>query len=375
MRHDEASRLRIQNIRFHILEKIYVNFQTSLIMSRRLTYPLKNRALLMRHSFLTPLLIAATATPLSQAQSIHEGIAKDAAGGCAIWGQIVTPGRSLEQVTDVELVDGTHKHSQKTRAINGNFDFRAVPPGMYQFRVLDRSGRLIYRMANSLKGDDDHVIIVVPQIRSPRSAVNVVSFRELGHKIDAKARKEFEAAKKAFYDGKLQTSSEHLIKALDIDPQFMEARTTLADAYAQMDRLEEALQQAQKAYETNPAFPESAYDYAILLMATKHYEMCETVVRGVMRNQNYVAELKATLAISLISQGRNLAEALALLEQAGAEFPMSRLLAASALVDVRQPDEARNQLKAYLNSANKCERKQVEAWIQGSMPGEHTAGH
>jgi tetratricopeptide (TPR) repeat protein len=328
----------------------------------------------MRHHLLTFTLIAAAVTPRSQAQSIHEGMAKDPAGNCAIWGQIVTPGRSLEEPTEIELLDGNHKLRQKTRAINGNFDFHAVPPGMYQFRLSDGSGHPIYKTANALKGDDDHVIIVVPQVRSVLSRAYIVSFVELGHKINSKARKEFDIAKQAYYDGKLQLSAEHLLKALEIDPQYMEARTTLSDAYAQMDRIEEALQQAKKAFEINPTFPESAYNYAILLMATNNYEMSETVTRSVIKNQNYIAELKAALAVSLISQGRNLTEALALLEEAGSEFPLSRLLAASAFVEVRQPAEARNQLKAYLNSANKCERKQVEAWIAGSIPGEHLSG-
>ena len=326
----------------------------------------------MRHHYLTFILIVAAMTPRLHAQ---EGMAKDGmTGNCAIWGQLVTPGRSLDEPTDIEILDGNHKRSQKTRAINGNFNFNAVPPGFYQFRVLDRSGRQLYKVPKTLKGNGDYVIIVVPQVRSPRSGINVISFTELRHTIDAKARKEFKVAEKAFYDGQFQISAEHLVKVLEIDPQYTEARATLVDAYVTMDRIEDALRQAQKAFDMNPTFPESGYLYAILLMTTKNYEMCETVVRGMLKNQNYLAELQATLAVSLISQRRNLTEALGLVEQSAAEFPVARLLAANAFAELRQPTEARNQVKAYLTSANKCERKELEAWIIRSMQGERLSG-
>jgi len=326
----------------------------------------------MRHHYLTFILIVAAMTPRLHAQ---EGMAKDGmTGNCAIWGQLVTPGRSLDEPTDIELLDGNHKRSQKTRAINGNFNFNAVPPGFYQFRVLDRSGRQLYKVPKTLKGNGDYVIIVVPQVRSPRSGINVISFTELRHTIDAKARKEFKVAEKAFYDGQYQISADHLVKALEIDPQYMEARATLVDAYVTMDRIEEALQESRRAFEMNPTFPESAYLYAILLMTTKNYEVCETVVRDMLKNQNYVAELKATLAVSLINQRRDLTEALGLLQQSADEFPVARLLAANAFAEVRQPAEARNQVKEYLTSANKCERKALEAWIIKSTPGVRLGG-
>jgi predicted Zn-dependent protease len=68
--------------------------------------------------------------------------------------------------------------------------------------------------------------------------------------------------------------------------------------------------------------------------------------------------------VSLIGQGRNVAEALALVQQAASEFPLSRILAANALVETRQFAEAVKQVKEYLNSsANPCERPQLEKWI------------
>ncbi len=307
-----------------------------------------------RHNlFFLAIFIAVTMESHAQSTAVTAG------GGCAIWGQVVVPGRSLEAPIDVELLTGDHKPSQKTRAINGNFDFAAVPPGRYLFRVLDSSGQEIYWHTRVLKGTDDHVIIQVPQLRS-----ETLSLAELKHKPNPKAQNEVSAAEKSLRDGGFQESAHHLERALEIDPENQEALTMLAATYLNMGHMEEAVQQAQKAFETNPAFPASAYQYAVLLMLKKNYEMCEEVARSLIRNQDYVAEAKAMLAVSLIGEGRNVAEALALVQQAASEFPLSRILVANILVETRQPAEAVKQVKEYLNSSvNPCERAQLEKWV------------
>jgi tetratricopeptide (TPR) repeat protein len=304
-------------------------------------------------------------------QSHAESTGTATRGGCAIWGQVVAPGRSLEEPMDVELVMGNRQPSQKTRVFHRNFDFAAVPPGRYLLRVLDTFGREIYWRTEVLKGTDDHLIVQIPQLPA---AASTLSLSELKHKTNSKAQDEIKNAEKALRNGKLQESADHLLKAVEIDPQDPNALTMLAATYAQMDRIDEALQQAKKAFETNPAFPSSGYQYALLLMLTKNYEMCETVARSVIRHQDYVAEVKALLAVSLIGQRRNLAEALSLVEQAATEFPLAHLLSANVLVDTSQAAEAVKQVRAYLNSsANPCERKQLEDWIV-EVTG-HSAGY
>ena len=285
-------------------------------------------------------------------------------GRCAVWGHVITPARRMQDPTVIELIGVNSKSKQKSQVVNGNFDFDVVLPGWYQFRILDRFGREIHKRPFELKGNGDHVTIAVPEQRSVDSTGNVISFAELKHQISAKARREFDAAYKTLNNGELQTSSEHLVRALEIDPQYAAARTTLAAVYFEMGRLQEALPQAQKAFEINPTYPESGYDYAALLFFTKDYKTCETAVRSAIRNQYYTAQLQALLAVSLIGQGRNLAEAFSLLGKAATDYPQGRLLAAEALMETQQPGAAVNQLRTYLNSsANECERVEIETRI------------
>jgi len=116
--------------------------------------------MIMRHYCWLFAFLSVAAISRSQTQSVKEG----AEGHCAIWGQIVTSGRSLKDATSVELVVGNHQPSQKTRVINGNFDFHLVPPGWHQFKIFDQSGRLLYQTTKSLKGGDDQVMIQLPQL-------------------------------------------------------------------------------------------------------------------------------------------------------------------------------------------------------------------
>ncbi len=321
----------------------------------------------MRHHVWTLVLISIAGATQSEAQSTKE----DTPGTCAIWGQIVTPGRSSEERADIELAVENHKPSQKTRVINGNFNLPSVPPGWYQFRVLDQAGRMIYKLTKFLKGANDHVIIQLPQPLSTPSVANTISCSELRHKTTRKAQDEFNASEKAADTGNLQKSSEHLLKALQIDPEYPEARANLAALYARMNRIQEALQEAQRVFEMNPGYPEAGSIYAFLLMFTKNYQQCESVARCTIRKQYYTAEMKAALAVSLIGQRRNLDEALVYLGQAVSEYPRARLFAADALVETGQPIMAANQVRTYLkSSANHCERKELEAWVAGLMPPE-----
>ena len=305
----------------------------------------------------SPLIAAAGDSPAR----IIEEVSPDS---CGIWGQIVIPGRSLQEPTVIEIIGKDSAPSRKIRVIDGNFSSSSVPPGQYQIRVSDPSGHVFYKETKALNGTGDHIIISVPQPRSVLSDANTVSVATLKHETPRKARAEFDAAWKAVQNGNTQTSVEHLLRAVDIDPQYPEARINLAVHYTQMGRYPEALQQGQKAFEIDSGIPDVGKNYAMILMINKKYRDCETVARCMIRNQNYTAEMKAVLAVSLIGQRQDVDEALAYLRQAVTEFPLARLLAANTLLEIGWREEAVNQVRTYLNtSANPCERAQLEIWI------------
>jgi len=307
--------------------------------------------------FMLTLIAAAGQSP---ARSIEE----DAPDNCAIWGQVFVPGRSLQEPTFVELVGKNGMTNQKVPVINGNYRFKSVAPDWYQFRISDQSGREIYRETKAVQGSGENIVISTPQARPAHSGAYTVSFAELKRTTPRKALDEYNAAVKDAANGALRTSIERLLKALEIDPHFPEARINLAVEYNRMGLHQEALQQSRRAFELNPENLEVRYRHAMLLLAAKNYQECEAVTRHVIRNQWYTAQMKAALAISLIGQRRDFAEALDYLEQAATEFPMARLLAVNTFIEIGWNEAAVNQMRTYLNlSANPCERARLETWI------------
>ena len=288
----------------------------------------------------------------------------DAPDSCAIWGQLIVPGRSSEEPVFVEIVGRAGVPSQKVQVINGNFRFKFVPPESYQFRVFDQSGHVMYKEVKAVRGTNDHIIIATRQVPSAGSKSAVVSLAALKHKTPRKALDEFEAGAKAAESGDAQKGIEHWISALKIDPQFSEARINLAVQYGKMGRHQEALQEGQTAYELNPKNREVGYRYAMMLLANKHYRECETIARSVIRDQWYIAQMKTALAVSLIGQKRDFAEAFRNIREAAEDFPIARLLAAETLAEIGWRESAINQIRTYLNSsANPCERARLEAMI------------
>ena len=101
-----------------------------------------------------------------------------------------------------------------------------------------------------------------------------------------------------------------------MDPHFPEARINLAVEYNRIGRPQEALQQSRLAFALNPQNPEVRYRHAMLLLAAQNYQECEAVARSALGSQWYTAQMKAALAVSLIGQRRDFAEAIYYLQQA-----------------------------------------------------------
>ena len=290
---------------------------------------------------------------------------------CEAWGVIVSSNRSIAEGMKIELVREGEARPQSTRVIQGAFDFRSIHPGIYHFRVIDRSGNTVVWKTQSLKGIDDHVIIYLPYEISEPSLKNVVSRGELNHKIPRQAQNAFRTALKAEELGNLPESIEAFKKALTIDPLFVEAEINLAMQYNRSRQPEQAITHAQRAFEMRSGDPDAARTLAMILLDAKHYVQIERVARLMLMKQQAVWEMHGLLAISLIGQRRNLDEAFAHLELAAKNFPIARWLIANTLIEAGLPELAAVQINNYLkSSANQCERESMESWVASLVQSE-----
>ena len=297
---------------------------------------------------------------LAQSQSAPE----NRPNRCELWGVIVSSNRSSAEGMKIEFVREGEARRQSMRVIQGAFDFPSIHPGIYHFRVIDRSGKIVVWKTQALNGIDDHVVIYLPYAISEPSVKNIVSRVELNHKIPRQARNAFHVAQKADERGDLPESIEAFEKALTIDPRFVEAEINLAMQYTRSRQPEQAIAHAQRAFEMRSGDPDTARTLALILLDAKQYVQIERVARLMLIKQQAVSEMHGLLAISLIGQRRNLDEAFAQLELAAKDFPITRWLAANTLIETGLPKLAAAQINSYLkSSANECERDSLESWI------------
>jgi hypothetical protein len=288
---------------------------------------------------------------------------------CELWGQVVASGRLAADGMQVELTGNSQVPRQRTRIVDGAFDFRPVPAGTYQFRLFDRSGQLIVRRTQTLNGSNDDVVLRLPYPLKEPSAANVVSLAELSHSVPRQALDAFHAGLKAIDADDRLKSIECFHRAVSIDPQYAEAETNLAVLYSGIGRSEEAFQHAQRAFDINPGWVEAGHTLAMLLIGTKRYVQSESLARAMLANQQAVPEMHAILAISLIGQRRSFEEAFGHLRLASEDFPIARLLAANTLVEIGLPTVAATQISSYLEfSAHECERAALESWMANVDP-------
>jgi tetratricopeptide (TPR) repeat protein len=277
---------------------------------------------------------------------------------------VVFPDHQNTDGMEVELSGNRQAPRQRVNVVSGGFDLQPVPAGTYLFRLIDRSGNVIYRYRESLNGSNDDVILRLPYDRTKLPLANVVSLAELGYKVPRQAADAFHAALKAVDSGELLKSIEYFQKAVAIDSQYVEAENNLAVLYNRIGRSEEGLPHAQRAFEIDPGWAETGHTLAVLLVAAKRYVQVEALARAMLARQEAVPEMQGFLAVGLIGQRRNLDEAFEHLRLAAEQFPMARLLAANALVEIGLPSVAAVQVNGYLQSgAPECEQATLKRWM------------
>jgi len=282
---------------------------------------------------------------------------------CELYGRVLTPSSLSESRLEIQLAGDKTTPRQKTKLVNGTFEFKGVPPGPYQFRILDQFGKIILQTTVQINGTGDHVLMRIPPEKREPFVGNVVSFRQLHRKIDGKAMKAFEEAERAAASGQTQKSISCYQKAISIDGNFPQAEVSLAVQYMSLGQEEEALRHAQSAYDLDSDLPETGHTLALLLNHARRYREAETVLRFMLKTWDEVGELNGWLAVSLIGQLRT-EEGLKYLGRSADEFPTARLLAANVLLETHQIDLAVVQVSEYMRSfASACERQELEQWI------------
>jgi tetratricopeptide (TPR) repeat protein len=189
--------------------------------------------------------------------------------------------------------------------------------------------------------------VAVDASRVPRPG-DTVSTREL--LIPSKAMKELQRSETALHSGDVRSSAQHLEKALQIYPHYLEAHNNLGSRYIELHEYEKAAAEFQKAIDLDPRIMQPFNNLSVALFLLQRYPDAEAAAHRALDLDPHNSTAQYMLGSVLATERRNPSEAMELLHQTEVEFPDSRLLLAQILVRQGDVNEAKNELRNYLKA-------------------------
>jgi tetratricopeptide (TPR) repeat protein len=183
-------------------------------------------------------------------------------------------------------------------------------------------------------------------------------------RIPSKAIKEFERAQKAFRSGDMRVSSEHLQKALQIYPNFVQAHNALGLRFAQLGEYRKALAEHESALSLDPLSAETHQDLSFALLLLNRSQEAEDEARQALALDSHSAAARYVLGRALVAQRHVTPEAIDMLRQSESAFPNASLVLAQIHFTLGQTDQVVTELRQYLRTAPDPQNKQkAECWV------------
>jgi Tfp pilus assembly protein PilF len=248
---------------------------------------------------------------------------------------------------------------------DGSFQLGPVPVGQYQLRVADLYGNVVEQQFVDVHDEIRHVFVTLPDAKKERPVSGTVSVAQLTHKISRKALKEFAKAQEAARAGDDAKSIRCLLRAIAIDPEYMEAYSNLGSRYFKMHELDKALEAFRRACDLDPDSPIVLNNLAMALYSAHDYGQAEEIAQHLLRLEPGSATGALIVGLCIRERKGDLQQALDCLNRASGRFPIARIYAAELLKAQGKLDEAAQQLQSYLNSGETQNREQVQTWLAG----------
>jgi tetratricopeptide (TPR) repeat protein len=196
------------------------------------------------------------------------------------------------------------------------------------------------------------------RVPNPRETV---STREL--LVPSRARKELQRSQTALLSGDVRSSALHLEQALHIYPGYLEAHNNLGARYFELQEYEKAIVEFQKAIDIDPRMSQPYNNLCVALFLLQRYPDAEAAARRALDLDPHNSTARYMLGCILATEKRNPSEAIEALRQTQDKFPDARLLLAQVLLRQGAVNEAKNELRNYLNVPDVEKKQKVECWL------------
>ena len=187
-----------------------------------------------------------------------------------------------------------------------------------------------------------------------------VSVEEL--KVPEKALKEVRQSDKALLAGDLRGSTEHLEKAVAIDPQVAAWHNGLGSRYSTLKEYDKAIREFEKAMELRRNYQEAAENVSAVLFEQGRYAEAEPAARAALQMDPSAPSSQYLLGCVLVEE-RRYAEATELLQKARTKYPQAGLFLGIALGKTGRIGEAEEALRDYVRAGGKS-KKVAQEWLE-----------
>jgi tetratricopeptide (TPR) repeat protein len=199
-----------------------------------------------------------------------------------------------------------------------------------------------------------------------RPVSGTISVARLKHHVASRARREFARADREMRKRHLEASIEHLNKAIEIDPAYLEAQNNLGTRYILLGDYEQAITHLRTASRLDPDSIFARTNLGMALWLAGRCAEAEPVARDAVRL--CPSFLRAQYLLGMVLAAKGLPEALEHLEKSATEIPKARLLAAGILLKHGAKSGASAELRQYLASPRAENRAMVESWLAELRP-------
>jgi tetratricopeptide (TPR) repeat protein len=181
--------------------------------------------------------------------------------------------------------------------------------------------------------------------------------------IPPKAVKELQRSQSARKSGDARSSAQHLERALQIYPDYLEGHNSLGARYIELHEYEKAAAEFQKAIEIDPRVMQPVNNLSVALFLLQRYPDAEAAARRARDLDPHDPTARYMLGAILATEKRNPEEAMEMLRETRQEFPDSRLLLAEILLRLGAVEQAEKELRDYLAVPSAEKRQSVERWL------------
>jgi tetratricopeptide (TPR) repeat protein len=269
----------------------------------------------------------------------------------------------------VELEERTRSGPHYDAAVtnDGSFEIRDVAAGQYNLRLMLR-GDMVCEQLLDVHQFAGQISIRLPSRPSARPGSGTVSVRELQRPIPEKAFRAFVAAQHYAESGRELDAVRQLERALQVYPEYSDARCNLGVEYVRLGRHQEALEQFEKAAASGPASARVFANLAYSLCALGRLRGAEQAARRAIEIDNSYGRahylLGSILAKSVVPGALEKApEAAHQLRLGAADVPHAFLdIAQMYLAEGDRPGAA-EEVRLYLKYGDEGHRADAERWL------------